>query len=389
MNANRRAKKMKIEEIEEFLKGFLEEDVHAKRIFSLSDATLGVMTSGAMAIHAVGHGISQARGVLRKHAIKQVDRLLSNKGVDVWDLFGNWVPEIVAKRKEIVVAMDWTDYDADGQATLAINLVTAHGRATPLVWLTAEKASLKNNRNHIEDTLLQRFHSVLPDTVENVIVLADRGFGDHKLFQFLAEDLGFNYVIRIRGDIIVESEKGESRKGADWVGKGGRAKMLRNARVTGRRLEVPTVVCVHAKDMKEPWCLVASFRADKSKDLVKYYAKRWSIEPSFRDTKDLRFGMGLKSIHIRNPERRDRLLLINAFAVVLLTVLGEAGEAIGFDRMLKANTTKRRVYSLFRQGCIWYELIPAMPEDRLRKLMAKFSELMLARSSFEKVYGFV
>ena len=165
--------------------------------------------------------------------------------------------------------------------------------------------------------------------------------------------------------------------------------MLRNARVTGRRLEVPTVVCVQAKDMKDPWCLVASFRADKSKDLIKYYAKRWSIEPSFRDTKDLRFGMGLKSIHIRNPERRDRLLLINAFAVVLLTVLGEAGEAIGFDRMLKANTTKRRVYSLFRQGCIWYELIPAMPEERLRKLMNKFSELMLARSSFEKVYGFV
>lgn len=33
MNANRRAKKMMIEEIKEFLKGFLEEDVHAKRIF--------------------------------------------------------------------------------------------------------------------------------------------------------------------------------------------------------------------------------------------------------------------------------------------------------------------------------------------------------------------
>jgi hypothetical protein len=34
--------------------------------------------------------------------------------------------------QEIVVAMDWTDFDADGQATLALNLVTGHGRATPL-----------------------------------------------------------------------------------------------------------------------------------------------------------------------------------------------------------------------------------------------------------------
>jgi hypothetical protein len=28
--------------------------------------------------------------------------------------------------------MDWTDFDADDQATLALSLVTNHGRATPL-----------------------------------------------------------------------------------------------------------------------------------------------------------------------------------------------------------------------------------------------------------------
>ena len=27
--------------------------------------------------------------------------------------------------------------------------------------------------------------------------------------------------------------------------------------------------------------------------LVNHYAKRWTIEPQFRDTKDLQFGMGL------------------------------------------------------------------------------------------------
>lgn len=57
MNTNRRAKKkMKIEEIDGFLESFLEDDVHAKRIFSLSDATVGAISSGAMAIHAIGHG---------------------------------------------------------------------------------------------------------------------------------------------------------------------------------------------------------------------------------------------------------------------------------------------------------------------------------------------
>jgi hypothetical protein len=50
-----------------------------------------------------------------------------------------------------------------------------------------------------------------------------------------------------------------------------------------------------------------------------------------RDTKDLRFGMGLGATRIGEPTRRDRLLLINAFAMVLLSMLGAAGESLGMD----------------------------------------------------------
>ena len=32
----------------------------------------------------------------------------------------------------------------------------------------------------------------------------------------------------------------------------------------------------------------------------------WTIEPSFRDTKDLRFGMGMSQLRIDEPERRGR-----------------------------------------------------------------------------------
>ena len=94
--------------------------------------------------------LAQTRGLLSKHAIKQVDRLLSNQGIVVWDMFAPWVAEIVGQRKTIVVAMDWTDFDADDQATLALNLVTNHGRATPLLWLTVLKDELKDKRNDYE-----------------------------------------------------------------------------------------------------------------------------------------------------------------------------------------------------------------------------------------------
>jgi hypothetical protein len=75
------------------------------------------------------------------------------------------------------------------------------------------------------------------------------------------------------------------------------------------------------------------------------------------DAADLRFGMGLGATRIGEPTRRDRLLLINAFAMVLLTMLG-AAESLGMDRLLKSNTPKIRTHSLFRQGCMLYELIP-------------------------------
>ncbi len=44
-----------------------------------------------------------------------------------------------------MVSMDWTDFDADGQSTIAINLLTEHGRATPLLWKTVNKSTIKNN----------------------------------------------------------------------------------------------------------------------------------------------------------------------------------------------------------------------------------------------------
>ena len=374
----------KLRDIQRFIEDLFEGDLHAKRVYSLANATLGVMTSASLAVSVIGQALAQARGLLTKHAVKQVDRLLSNPGVVVWDCFAYWVPQVVGARKAIVVAMDWTDFEGDKQTTLVLSLVTRHGRATPLLWLTVDKATLKDRRNEYEDRCLSRFAEVLPAGTE-VTILADRGFGDQKLFAFLTA-LGFAYVIRFRGNITVTDAQGKSRSAADWVGVGGRAHTLRGAKVTADEYPVGTVVCVHAKAMKEPWCLAASDPQGQTRTLINYYGKRWAIESSFRDTKDLRFGMGLGALHIASPERRDRLLLINAFAIVLLTLLGAAGESLGMDRHLKANTVKRRTHSLFRQGCMLYDLIPTMLEERLRPLIERFSQLLLQHRAFSETF---
>ena len=370
----------KLVDVRAFVGGLYGGDLHRKRIESLAGATLGVMQAASLAVAMIGQALAQARGLVTKHAIKQVDRLLSNNGIDVWDSFARWVPHQIGTRRDILVAMDWTDFDHDDQATLVLSLVTGHGRAAPLLWISVWKEELTNQRNDFEDACLRRLAELIPSGCR-VTILADRGFGDQKLFAFLAE-LGFRYVIRFRGNIHVTDACGQTKPAAEWVGKGGRARKLPDARVTAKGQQVGVVVCVHARDMKEPWCLATSERDATAATLINHYARRWTIEPQFRDTKDLRFGMGLSATRIGEPMRRDRLLLISAFATALLTLRGAVGESLGIDRLLKSNTSKKRTHSLFRQGCMLYDLIPNMPEHRLMPLIEKFADAVAKAGVF-------
>ncbi len=357
--------------------------LHKKRVSSLADAALGIMASASLAVSIIGHALAEAKGLKDRHAIKQVGRLIGNKGIDVWELFPFWVLDAVGTLKSIVVAIDWTDFDADGQSTIAIHLVGVGGQTTPLVWLSMWKDELKGTRNECEDVVLERLAIILGGNVK-VTVVADRGFGDQKLFSYL-ERLGFNYVIRFKGGTAVEAADGETRYANEWIGKGGRARKLRSAKVTAEQCIVGAVVCVKAKDMKEAWCLATSDKDSSAKDIIKTYALRWKIEPSFRNIKDIRFGMGMSSIRISDPQRRDRHLFLSALSTSLLTILGTAGESLGMDKDLRSGTSTRRTHSVFRQGCLLFGLLPNMPEVRFRPLMERFCELLQETRVFTSI----
>ncbi len=155
-----------------FLEGLFGEDLHAKRVLSLSLATLGVIHSASLSVYAIGQALAFARGTKGKHGVKQVDRMLSNCGIDVWQLLAFWVPSVLGQRTEAVVSLDWTDFDADDQTTLVAALKTKHGRSTPLVWLTVQKSALKGGRNEVEDAVLLRLRELIaPEVKVTLLVL--------------------------------------------------------------------------------------------------------------------------------------------------------------------------------------------------------------------------
>ena len=215
-------------QVEQFVQELFLQDLHVKRVLSLANGVLGVLYAAALGIHAIGQGLALAKGLAPKHAIKQVDRLLSNTGIDPAALMGAWVGFLFADRTEAVVALDWTDFAADDHVTCAMNLITSHGRATPLVWKTIAKSELAGHQHQVEDEVIDKLQGLVPRHVR-ITLLADRGFGDQRRYDYL-DAIGWDYVIRFREDILVTDSHGVCKPARQWLSCRGRAKMLRGSK---------------------------------------------------------------------------------------------------------------------------------------------------------------
>lgn len=374
----------------EELEGLMDEvfggEIHVPRLASLTDGVDGVLHAASLGVRAIGQGLAVAQGLAPRHAIKQVDRLLSHPKLSMEQIFRCWVPFVVGERREIFVNFDWTEFEDSDQCTVVLGMQTEHGRSTPLVWKTVTRSELKAQRNDHEDDLLVVCAAVVPKHVR-VTVVADRGFSDSKLYRFLTEELGFDDIIRFRGVVSVENAAGAQRKAKEWLGMAGRMRVCRHARVTAQRHLVPVVVSVQDKAMKEPWCLVRSRQDLKGGEIKVAYGRRFTVEETFRDVQNPRFGLGLKQTSIERHDRRDALFLLAVLAHTLLTWLGKAGQELGMDRMLGA--TRPGQLSLFRQGLMLFELIPKMREDRLCALALKFGELLQDHVLFTGILGVI
>jgi hypothetical protein len=362
-------------------------EVHAKRRESMANYSVGVMQASSAAIHAIGAAYASVANIQPKHGTKQVDRYLSNEGIDVEALLPQWARYVLGKRTEAYIILDWTDFEPDDHTTLYAAVATTHGRATPLAWKTYKKSALVDGaRTDAECAFIEHLGRAIAPEV-SLTVLADRGFGSRAFYELLTL-LGWDYVIRFRSSIIVE-HKGTVQPAKEWLSPTGRARKFNGARVTRERYQVGAVVAVKRKGMKDAWYL-ATNRADISAGaLIKLYGRRFTIEETFRDQKDIRFGTGLYATHIRSAARRDRLLMLLAIAHALLTLLGAASERSGLDAYLKVNTAKKRTHSLFRQGSYWYSCLPSMREDWYERLLTAFDEVLTEHAQMVDIIGVI
>lgn len=365
--------------------GTIFKNLHAKRVESLANYSVGTMHASSVAIQAIGAAYASVAEIQPKHGVKQVDRYLSNKGIDIEALTPEWAKYVLGPRTAVNIIVDWTDFEPDDHTTLYAAVVTNHGRATPLAWKTYKKSTLTDGaRTAAEHALIERLGLAIAPEV-SITLVADRGFGSRELYELLTT-LGWDYIIRFRSSIIVEhGDKSMSAK--QWLSASGRARKLTGASVTRDKYQVGAVVIVQRKGMKGAWCLATNRANMSASAIIKLYGRRFTIEETFRDQKDLRFGRGLHATHIRSAARRDRMLMLLAVAHALLTLLGAASERSGLDAYLKVNTVKRRTHSLIRQGSYWYSCLSTMREDWYERLITAFDDVLAEHAQMTDILG--
>lgn len=169
------------------------------------------------------------------------------------------------------------------------------------------------------------FPTLVPEEVLG-IVLADRGFGRTELAR-TCQQLGFPYVIRIKPEVWIRSER-FCGKLADYPVKKGICGKLANVRYRKQQpLKQHVVVCRKPrlpKDWDECWFLMTELDW-LARQIVELYGLRMRIEEAFTDHKNRRNGWVLRNIQLRSPERFDCLGWMLAVAYLLLVGLGYWG----------------------------------------------------------------
>jgi len=362
--------------VSQFLGKVINLNLHAKQIASITDAVTGIVMSSSLRLSVAGAGMAEAKGTLPKHPIKQLDRLLSNDKIDTEIIQNNVAANLIASRPHLLVAMDWTVFHKDGHMTITLRLITDHGRATPLLSKTVESTDLKGKTRQYENELFDRLRELVPND-KTVIILADREFGTLNRFEWLRSKYKFDYVIRFKVNTTITKSNGESKNAKEWLGSS-RSRTFTNAKLAKCGFPIEKVVVCKDKGMKGTWCLASSCVQVPTKQIKLYYAKRWSTETSYRDEKNIAYGMGMKQSRIKSTARRDRLFLLSSLAIMVMTILGAISEKLGLDRKIRANTCKRRTHSLFTQGKIIFQWLKTNWKSELGgEIIYEFKQICL------------
>jgi len=298
-----------------------------------------------------------------KSAIQRAWRFTCNDRVEVADAMAGVIQRLIRKRKKpLLISFDWVEVR---QFHTLMAAACIGGRAVPLLWASYPEWKLARSQNSLEEGLLRLLKTLLPASAR-VVILADRGFGRAE-WAAVCQELGFDYVVRIRPDVTVSSQRYRGTLRNYPVFKG-IAHVLRDvAYRKDRRVRHNIVIRWRPnlpKKRDEPWFLMTNLDG-RAEALCQLYGKRMSVEELFRDTKSRLNGWAMRNTKIQHADRFDRFLLILALAYILLAGVGLQAR-LDYPPSWWCTNSRPQECSVFTIGRAMLEKVNYLPDQLLQ-----------------------
>ncbi|WP_297082963.1 transposase [Thermoleptolyngbya sp. C42_A2020_037] len=260
-------------------------------------------------------------------------RFMGNRWVRIKSLY---VPLVLAaihrwKGRRLYLALDttvlWNRY-------CMIHLsVTCCGRAVPLLWRVLEHSSASVSANRYLP-MLRLAHRLLED-YPDVMVLADRGFANRDLLEWLSQSR-WHYCLRLPSDVVVHGPRRHPVEvGTLWPPKG-EARCNEGVGLWTDGRWRCNLVLANVRGVKEPWAVITD--GSPSLNTLWQYALRFRVEELFLDSKSGVFD--LEASGIRSAQALERLYLVAAVAILYGTTQGMAVQLDGLRSQVDPHWTR-------------------------------------------------
>ena len=327
--------------------------LRATRRTNLALLTVAILERRALAISVLVRAWHIRLPYSHHQRKKRLFRFLSNIGFDtmaVQTALLGAICQAAQLRGLIPIMIDWSDLGQGRNGLFAA--VCFRCRGLPLLSWVSTPEELDPSQNRVEEFFLRRLLHHLPATIRPLL-LADRGFGRANLIRFVQQmprHTGYpvDYVIRIRGDVVVQSDDYHGRL-RDYSLRKGRILFWPQTFYRSDGAVVINLVLYWARGHREPWYLATSLTDPRQ--AVRMYRRRMQPEQYFKDGKQ-RFGLNRSTV--TTTDRLQRLLVGLLLACCLLILMG----------MRASPTFRRQVCSRGKLGILHlgYEYYLATPD---------------------------
>ena len=259
---------------------------------------------------------TDSRAEFAQSTVRRFSRWMHNHRIKIYKLYGPIIEGALADwgNYTIYLALDTTMlWNTFCQIRIS---VIYRGRAVPVVWRTIKHGS--STVAFIEyRNLLNEARKLLP-LGANVVFLADRGFADTELMEYLSETLHWHWRIRIKSSFSVY-RRGKKQAKMGRIGlRRGQALFLQKVHITKKKFGPVYLALAKPYGVKEDWFIVSD--QPTSTKTFEEYGLRFDIEENFLDDKSN--GFQLESSMFRSAMAITRLTLVLAIATLFLVSQG-------------------------------------------------------------------